>query len=96
MTSIQKSESTNTKRKREKSSQPINDSFQSTNTYGLKSFNNPYDHEPTEDMFYFDKFKTNTPTIEQLEAYLNEVRQKSIDAIRKVEADNLDFYNANK
>lgn len=76
---------------KEKKSQPINDSYQSTNTYGVKSFNNPY--EKTEDMFYFDKYPL---IIEQLESYLNEVRRKSIDAIRKVQAENLDFYNANK
>ena len=81
------------KEKEKKISQPINDSFQSTNTYGVKSFNNPYDHEPTEDMFIIDPKSFadlgNLKSLDLKDNKLSHFDLDIIDSIRVIEKLNL-------
>ena len=69
------------------------DNDQTELTYGVETYNNPYKSQKyTIDRTDISEIRD----ISQAEEYMNKMRQKAIDEIRKVQDENLKFYNANK
>ena len=59
------------------------------------TINNPYECQKYS-INRTDISKTEITDISQVDEYINKVRQKAIDEIRKVQDETLEYYNANK
>ena len=64
-------------------------------TYGIETLKNPYKSQKYS-INRNDISKIEIKDISQAEEYMNKVRQKAIEEIRKVQDENLDNYNVNK
>ena len=67
----------------------------SEKTYGVETLENPYE-EQTYTIERNDISKTEITEISQAEEYMNKVRQKAIEEIRKVKEETLKFYKTKK
>lgn len=73
---------------------PIRNKFEIWSTYGVSSFKNPY--ESDDYTTFGQSYFTETPYKMTTTEYLNMVREKAIEEIRKAQEENLQYYRDNK